>query len=88
MLIHLYLLDYSEWRNIEVIENERMNIPNLKAHSEHLVWGLTLFILSVIWIGLLTLNLHHMLLVVYSGNSDLNYIMHNLIAINKAWKKK
>jgi len=37
--------------------------------------------------GLPTLNLHHMLLVVYNGNSDLNYILHNLIAINTVWKK-
>lgn len=40
-----------------------------------------------IWMGRPILNLHHMLLVVYSGNSDLNYILHNLIAINKSWKK-
>jgi len=36
MFIHLYLLDYSERRNIKVIENEGVNIPNLKAHFEHL----------------------------------------------------
>lgn len=91
MFIHLYVLAYSEWRNIKVIENERINIPNLKAHFEHLGVNSRLrfeFVHPVcIWIGLPTLNLHHMLLVVCSGNSDLNYILHNLIAINKVWKK-
>lgn len=36
MFTHLYLVAYSEWQNMRVIENERINIPNLKAHFEHL----------------------------------------------------
>lgn len=91
MFILLYLLGYPEWRNTKLIEKERTNIPKVKAHFEHLRVNscsrVELVHPACVWMGLPTFNLYHMFMFVYSGNSDLNYILHNMIAINKVWKK-
>lgn len=85
----LSLMAVSEQRNTKVTESERISIPNMKAHFEHLRLNSHLrfrFVHPVSeWVcpPLICITCYWLCLM-----EILNYILHYLIAINKDWKKK